>query len=89
MDPALLDWLALIVPFIRLHLRNSFRLPSEAKTDLIKTLFFHPGELYVTASHVDLVMTLETISLPIRMAGLDLDPGWMPDFGRVITFHFN
>jgi hypothetical protein len=33
-------------------------------------------------------MGLSAVSLPARLAGLDRDPGWMGDLGRVITFHF-
>lgn len=89
MSSALLDWLALIVPFIRFHLRSPLNLRSEGTSELGKFVFFYPGELHVTASHVDLIMTLETISLPIRIAGLDRNPGWLADFGRVILFHFD
>jgi len=33
-------------------------------------------------------MNLDVISLPLRLAGLDRDPGWVPDFGRVVRLHF-
>jgi hypothetical protein len=33
-------------------------------------------------------MELERISLPARRAGLDRDPGWLPDLGLIVTFHF-
>ena len=89
MSSALLDWLALIVPFIRFYLRSTLNLRSENISELSKFVFFHPGELHVTASHVDLIMTLDTISLPIRMAGLDRNPGWLADFGRVMRFYFD
>ena len=88
-NSTLLNWLALILPFIRLFLMSTLNLRPEESLELEKVALFYPGELHVTASHVDLVMTLETISLPLRMAGLDRNPGWMPEFGRVILFHFN
>jgi hypothetical protein len=47
-----------------------------------------PGRLYVTSSHVDLVMGLDRISVAVRHAGLDRDPGWLPAYGRVVSFHF-
>jgi hypothetical protein len=25
----------------------------------------------------------------VRRAGLDVDPGWLPWFGRVVNFHFD
>jgi hypothetical protein len=47
-----------------------------------------PGRLYVTSSHVDVVIPLQRIDLRVRRAGLDRDPGWLPTFGRVVYFHF-
>jgi hypothetical protein len=44
--------------------------------------------LYVTRTHVDVVFSLEQINLSIRRAGLDRNPGWVPELGRVITFRF-
>jgi len=46
------------------------------------------GKLILSLSHVDLVMGMNQISVPVRLAGLDANPGWMPELGRVITFHF-
>ena len=42
----------------------------------------------MTRTHVDLVTPMDNISLPARRAGLDWDPGWLPDYGRVVQFHF-
>ncbi|MCG8457164.1 MAG: hypothetical protein MI919_12875, partial [Holophagales bacterium] len=47
-----------------------------------------PGTLFVTATHVDLVASLEAVRLDVRRAGLDLDPGWVPELGRVVQFHY-
>jgi hypothetical protein len=33
-------------------------------------------------------MPLSAISLPVRKAGLDSNPGWLAAFGRIVTFHF-
>jgi len=38
---------------------------------------------------VDVFMSLNDISLPLRMAGLDRNPGWLPEFGRFMLLHFN
>jgi hypothetical protein len=51
-------------------------------------LLLHRARVLVTRSRVDLLFRLDQIALPIRRAGLDRDPGWLPDFGRVIRFHF-
>ena len=61
-------------------------LPGVAEPE--RYLLLVDGHLYVTATHLDLVMDLDRIRLEVRLAGLDADPGWAPDFGRVIRFHF-
>lgn len=82
---ALLPWLALAVPFVRRRLQQALRLPDPG--DVSDTLLV-AGRLFVTPSHVDLVIDLNAISLPVRRAGLDANPGWLPACGRVVTFHF-
>ena len=47
-----------------------------------------PARVFVTSTHVDVVVSLEDVSLPVRLAGLDRDPGWQPLLGRVVLFHF-
>lgn len=84
--PLLARWLAQTLPFIALRLRLALGLNPDA--GLAAALLCLPGQLYVTRTHVDLVAALEHISLPVRLAGLDRNPGWLPNFARVITFHF-
>jgi hypothetical protein len=47
-----------------------------------------PGRVQVTDTHVDVVLNLEDVDLPARVAGLDRDPGWVPVLGRIVLFHF-
>ena len=44
--------------------------------------------LYFTNTHVDIVFSLEQIRMDLRIAGLDQDPGWVPELGRAIAFHY-
>jgi hypothetical protein len=88
LDPHLLRWLALVLPAVRLRLRRALNPSSLERFSLAASLLCCPGRLYVTSTHVDLVMSLDTISLPVRLAGLDRNPGWMADLGKVISFHF-
>lgn len=46
------------------------------------------ARVVVTRSHVDVHFRLEDVSLPLRRAGLDVDPGWLPWLGRVVRFHY-
>jgi len=85
--PALQSWLARVLPFIRLRLRKGIGHRGDA-AGLAAAVLCHPGRLYATGSHVDLVLRLEHASLDLRRAGLDRNPGWLPEFGRVVLFHF-
>jgi hypothetical protein len=48
----------------------------------------HRAQVFVTDSRVQVHLSLTELPLPIRMAGLDRDPGWVPAAGRTIAFHF-
>lgn len=79
-------WLRLTLPYIRLRLLRALGWPPA--TDLATDLLAVPARIYVTRSHVDVVMRMNAVSLPVRLAGLDQNPGWARRFARVITFHF-
>ncbi len=73
---------------LRLRLAQGLGLDPARPEDLPPLLLLRPGRVHVTSTHVDVVMDLASISLPVRISGLDRDPGWLPAFGRVIQFHF-
>jgi hypothetical protein len=82
LSPPLRRFLHFILPYARWRLRLAL-----GKASLTEALS-RKGILYITRSHVDLAMPMDQISLPVRVAGLDADPGWVPFLGRVIHFHF-
>ena len=47
-----------------------------------------PARLFVTPVHLDVVFPARAQDIEARRAGLDLDPGWQPRFGRIIAFHY-
>jgi hypothetical protein len=51
-------------------------------------LIGRPAQLTATRTHLDLFFDLNQTDIRIRKAGLDLNPGWLPWFGRVIQFHY-
>jgi hypothetical protein len=81
-------FLDLVVPFVRLRLEATLRV---AGTDepLETALFRRAGLVQTTRSHADVRMGLDQVTLPVRLAGLDASPGWVPELGRVVTFHFH
>lgn len=48
-----------------------------------------PAEFSASPGHLDLFMDDSEVELELRLAGLDLNPGWLPWLGTVVTFHFD
>jgi len=88
------SWLERAVPALHRRLLLALRPnggadpPERAESDPIERLLAVPARLHLTPTHVDLVAALDAIRLPARAAGLDRDPGWRPELGRVVRFHF-
>lgn len=61
--------------------------PAELDARLAELLAVE-GRLLVSRTHVDLFLPMDRIDLAARRAGLDRDPGWVPDLGRIVSFHF-
>lgn len=51
-------------------------------------LLLVPGYLRVDHANLDLVAPLDAVHLSVRRRALDADPGWVPELGRVVRFHF-
>jgi hypothetical protein len=88
LDRPLRRFLEFLLPFIRWRLAGALQLEQYDAEGLVQGALRRRGRLYVTAAHVDLVLELAQVTLPVRMAGLDFDPGWVPELARVITFRF-
>lgn len=54
----------------------------------VRTITCRPARLRATRTHIDVYFPLAHIDLRVRRAGLDIDPGWVPWFGRVVRFHY-
>jgi hypothetical protein len=95
LNAELARWLNLAAPAVRLYMdrlldqaTHHHKEIASDRTLSINNLLQANGRLYVTGTHVDLVISLAELSLPVRLAGLDFNPGWLVDFGRVVTFHY-
>ena len=75
-----------VMPFIRHQLKLASGLSVD---DLSAQLLQCRGQIYITSNHIDLVAPLENISISARRSGLDRDPGWLAEVGRVVLFHFD
>jgi hypothetical protein len=76
-------WLADTLPAVRAWLAETLEVD-----DPVAELLVRSATVHATRTHVDVVMALDAISLPVRRAGLDADPGWLPSYGRVVRFHY-
>jgi hypothetical protein len=47
-----------------------------------------PATVELTASTIRVRMRLDDVDLGVRRAGLDRDPGWVPELGRVVDLEF-
>jgi hypothetical protein len=54
----------------------------------VDTVLRRHATVFMTATHVDVSMSLSTLAIEIRLAGLDRDPGWIPAAGRFVAFRF-
>jgi hypothetical protein len=55
----------------------------------LATLVLRPGFISLTPTHADIHFRIDDTDMRIRRAALDLDPGWLPWFGRVVSFHYS
>jgi hypothetical protein len=54
----------------------------------LRALVQRPGSISLTRTHLDVRFDLRSVDIRIRKAGIDLDPGWVPWLGRVVSFHY-
>jgi hypothetical protein len=54
----------------------------------LASLVLRPARLGHTATHLDMHFYVNDVDMRVRRAGLDIDPGWLPWFGRIVTYHY-
>jgi hypothetical protein len=54
----------------------------------VREIINRPGRILLNRADLDVTLSLELVDVRIRRVGLDLDPGWLPWFGRVVRFHY-
>lgn len=81
-------WLARAMSALRHLLRRGLGDAALRDGDIARRVLWRPGRLEITRTHVDLFLPLDAADVALRRAGLDLDPGWSPDYGHIILFHY-
>ena len=54
----------------------------------LRTLVRRHATLHVSRTHIDATFALSDLDVRVRRWALDVDPGWVPWLGRVITFTY-
>jgi hypothetical protein len=88
-NPDFARLLAVITPFVQTFLKQQLQLKTTDKRALVRELLLLDSRIYLSSSHIDLVANIEQTNFRLRCAGLDQDPGWLPDYGRVVLIHFS
>jgi hypothetical protein len=79
-------WLRLARPVVTGLLVERLGVSAE---ELPGTLLQRRARIVHDRTHVDVAFPLAAASVPVRRAGLDRDPGWVPELARVVTFQFD
>jgi hypothetical protein len=80
------QWLDWIVPYVRARLCRAFGVDDESA--LGQLLCAQRASILSTPVHLNIFFALSEHPLEIRLAGLDRDPGWVPQAGRFFKFHY-
>ena len=54
----------------------------------LASLVLRPARLDHTATHLHMHFGINDVDMRVRRLGLDSDPGWLPWFGQVVTYHY-
>lgn len=65
------------------------RLVSRATGAGWRRLVARRGRIVATNTHLDIEFDARDADPAVRIAGFDLDPGWVPWLGRVVCFHYD
>ena len=54
----------------------------------LQSLICRAGRISATSTHLEVQFPASDADIRIRRCGLDIDPGWLPWFGRVVHFQY-
>jgi hypothetical protein len=82
-DPAVL---ASLCRQWRRRLRRWSQVPGRPR---LEELVWRPGLVVAGRTHLEVWFEPRQAEIRLRRHGLDLDPGWVPWLGRIVTFHYD
>jgi hypothetical protein len=79
-------WIARLAAYAEARLRAVLALDPDEP--IHQTFIRRRARVFVSPTHVDVVLKLAELPIYVRIAGLDRTPGWIPATGRHVAFHF-
>lgn len=70
------------------RLRERLERPKTPPDELLDLVCRRRGELVFDPGWIELCLPADEVSVELRRAGLDLDPGWLPWLGAVVRFAY-
>ena len=89
--PGLADWLAEGVAYVHRLLNEVMGEAAPVAADAgawARLVLCKPGHVLLSRTHLDLYLPPNAADIRLRQVGLDRNPGWVPDLGYIIQFHF-
>lgn len=66
----------------------AFAFAADLEPAAFAALFAVPGVVEFDSAYVDVHISMRDVHVVTRRLGLDVDPGWVPELGRVIRIHY-
>jgi len=79
-------WLRLVRPAVTGLLAERLRVTAG---EIPETMLLRPARIVHDRTHVDIAFPVAAAAVPVRRAGLDRDPGWVPELARVVAYQFD
>ncbi len=70
-------------------LRELRRASLRATRRPLRRVLHRAGRVHLNRTHLTIALRLAEVSLPVRIAGLDFDPGWVAPLARVVQFEYD
>jgi hypothetical protein len=55
----------------------------------LRRVLHRAGLVHLNRTHLTIELRLAEVSLAVRVAGLDVDPGWVASMGRIVRFEYD
>ena len=81
-------WLSWLLSYLQARLALALGIDASTN-DVAALLCRQPASVRCDMTTLQVRLPLATLPLPVRIAGLDRDPGWIPAAGRALQFQFS